>query len=118
MSEATADNRVIFVSDWHMPPERTAHTDFFIRFLDEVCTGAERLFVLGDLFNAWVGPRHTGMPGHAAALDALKRLANSGTNVVLLRGNRDFLLDRRTLRPYGLELSPRPWRGEAGGRAT
>jgi len=116
LSEAAADSRVIFVSDWHMPPERTAHTDFFIRFLGEVCAGAERLFVLGDLFNAWVGPRHVVTSGHAAALDALERLADSGTNVVVLRGNRDFLLDRRTLRPYGLELSPHRWRGEAGGK--
>ena len=118
MSEAAADSRVIFVSDWHMPPERTAHTDFFVRFLDEVCTGAERLFVLGDLFNAWVGPRHVVTSGHAAALDALERLADSGTSVVLLRGNRDFLLDRRTLRPYGLELSAHGWRGEAGGKTV
>lgn len=108
--------RVIFVSDWHLPPEHTAKTDAFVRFVDEVCAGAGRVFVLGDLFNAWVGPRHVAMPGHAAALDALKRLAESGTVVVVLRGNRDFLLDRRTVRPYGLELSPGAWRGEAGGR--
>ncbi|MFH1730916.1 MAG: hypothetical protein ABIF82_04595, partial [Planctomycetota bacterium] len=69
-------------------------------------------------FNAWVGPRHVAASGHAAALDALKRLADSGTNVILLRGNRDFLLDRRTVRPYGLELSPHGWRGETGGKTV
>ncbi len=109
-------DRVIFVSDWHLPPEHTAKTDAFVRFVDEVCANAARVFVLGDLFNAWVGPRHVVMPGHAAALDALKRLAESGAKVVVLRGNRDFLLDQRTLRPYGLELSPGAWRGEAGGK--
>jgi len=115
LGERETSGRVIFVSDWHLPPERTAKTEAFIRFVDEMCTGAERLFVLGDLFNAWVGPRHVVMPGHAAALDALKRLAESGARVVLLRGNRDFLLDQRTVGPYGLELSPGAWRGEAGG---
>ena len=116
MNEALGDGRTIFVSDWHLPPEHTAKTDAFVRFVGEVCAGAGRLFVLGDLFNAWVGPRHVVMPGHAVALDALKRLAESGTKIVVLRGNRDFLLDRRTLRPYGLELSPGAWRGEAGGK--
>jgi len=115
LNEASGDGRTVFVSDWHLPPEHTAKTDAFIRFIGEVGQGAEWLFILGDLFNAWVGPRHVAMPGHAVALEVLHDLAASGTHVVVFRGNRDFLLDQPTLMPYGLGLSPGAWRGEVGG---
>lgn len=115
-SEIVPDERTILVSDWHLPPGETAQTEFFARFVDEVCTGAARLFVLGDLFAAWVGPRHTARPGHAAILEALRRLAASGTQVTLFRGNRDFLLDKRTVGRYGLRLARSDWRGALGGR--
>ncbi len=107
---------MILVADWHLPAHRTAHTDFFLRFVNDVCRGAEHVFVLGDLFEAWVGPRHVARPGHRAALEALSQLAASGTKVTLLRGNRDFLLDRRTVRRFGLALAKDGWRGELMGR--
>ena len=110
-----AEERILFVSDWHLLPERDDRTQAFLRFLETACRGAGHVFVLGDLFDAWVGPRHAALPGHAFALDALGQLAASGTRVTLARGNRDFLLDRRTARRYGLELAPNVWRGTLGG---
>jgi len=106
----------IFTSDWHLPPARTAQTDFFARFVDEICTGAEQVIIVGDLFAAWVGPRHANAAGHAAALDSLAKLARAGTKVVVVAGNRDFLLDERTLAPYGIEYHSRAWKGVACGR--
>jgi|GEM_PF-2734954 len=110
--EQSSRERIIIVSDWHLPAERTAQTDFFARFTREVCAGAARVFVLGDLFGAWVGPKHATRPGHVAAFEALAELAASGTKVVIARGNRDFLLDRKTLARHGLELAPDVWRGD------
>jgi UDP-2,3-diacylglucosamine hydrolase len=108
--------RCIVFSDWHLPPDKTDKTDAFARFVDAVCSGARRVFILGDLFDAWVGPRHVRLPGHALALEALGRLTEAGIRVTVLRGNRDFLLDAATLRPYGLEFAGWTWRGELSGR--
>jgi len=118
LSDPAVADRIVFVSDWHLPPKRTAQTECFVRFVHEVCEGAERLFVLGDLFGAWVGPRHVVEPGHAATFEALRRLAESGTEVTLLRGNRDFLLDRRTVGRFGLRFVRGAWRGRLGGRVV
>lgn len=117
-SDLAPADRIVFISDCHLPPERTARTDLFTRFLREVCEGAGRLFVLGDLFSAWVGPRHVVEPGHAAAFAALQRLAESGTDVTLLRGNRDFQLDRRIARRFGLHFVRGAWRGRLGGKTV
>ncbi|MCY2961683.1 MAG: UDP-2,3-diacylglucosamine diphosphatase [Planctomycetota bacterium] len=51
------------------------------------------LAILGDLFDAWVGPAQERMPGALEVLDALKRVAQSGTQLLVVHGNRDFLLD-------------------------
>ncbi len=115
-SDGAPRGRIVLVSDWHLPPDHTPQTDLFVRFTDEVCGGAARVFVLGDLFGAWIGPKHAACPGHAAVLGALERLARSGTRVVLTCGNRDFLLDKRTARRHGLELVRVAWRGELVGR--
>jgi UDP-2,3-diacylglucosamine hydrolase len=114
----TASNadRVILFSDWHLPAERTARTGFFEAFLDAVCAGAGRVFIVGDLFEAWPGPKAAALPGHAAALDAIRRLAESGTRITILRGNRDFLLDQRVADAYRFTLCAQEWRGELAGR--
>ncbi len=117
-AETVVQNRIVLFSDWHLPPQRTAQTEFFLRFVRDVCDGATQVFVLGDLFGAWVGPKHAARPGHAAVLDELGRLAATGTKVTLLRGNRDFLLDQNTTRAFGLHLASGGWAGELDGRTV
>lgn len=117
MSPAETNANAVFTADWHLPAEHTEHTEFFGRFLDEVCSNAPRLFILGDLFNAWVGPRDAARPGHKAVLEALARLADGGTRVTVLRGNRDFLLDRKIARSYRFKLGSNVWRGSLAGLA-
>src|SRR5205085_714045 len=56
--------------------------------------GVGTLAILGDLFDAWVGPAQARMPGADEVLDALARLSRSGVGVLVVHGNRDFLLDR------------------------
>jgi UDP-2,3-diacylglucosamine hydrolase len=116
----TAPNaeRVILFSDWHLPAERAELTGFFERFLQSVCADAGRVFIVGDLFEAWAGPKAVRLPGHAAALDAVHRIVDSGVVVTVLHGNRDFLLDDRVARAYGFTLCPSEWRGELAGRTV
>ena len=84
--------RVVLASDFHLSPDQPAVVDVFVRFVREVVAGADRFYVLGDLFEFWVGRRQLGLPGLEPVWDALATLSATGTEVVLFHGNRDFLL--------------------------
>lgn len=81
----------LFVSDLHLDPERPEITALFGRFLDGEARGADALYILGDLFEAWVGDDDPSDAG-AFVADRLRALAESGVPTYFIRGNRDFLL--------------------------
>lgn len=83
--------RSYFVADLHLTDERPAATGRFFRFLDEEAAGADALYILGDLFEAWTGDDHDERVAHETA-QRLKALADAGTQVYFLHGNRDFML--------------------------
>ncbi len=85
--------RVVLASDFHLRPDDPAGIEVFARFCREVVAGADRFYVLGDLFNFWVGRKNLLLPGLPPAFDALRGLADGGTDVIAFHGNRDFLLD-------------------------
>ncbi|MBI4878930.1 MAG: UDP-2,3-diacylglucosamine diphosphatase [Planctomycetes bacterium] len=95
------EGRAILASDLHLSPARPEEMEIFVRFTREVVAGAARFFVLGDLFNFWVGPANLRVPGFAPVFDALSALSAGGTEVTLLHGNRDFLLDEEVARRIG-----------------
>ncbi len=97
----------LFVSDLHLDPERPAATELFGRFLDTEARGAEALYVLGDLFEAWVGDDDPSTAG-AFVADRLRALAASGVPVNFIRGNRDFLLGEDYARRAGAKILPDP----------
>src|SRR3546814_20587934 len=79
------------ISSLHLDPSRPAITRLFGDFLDGQARGAEALYILGDLFEAWVGaddPSETG----AFVAERLKALSDSGVPVAFVHGNRDFRL--------------------------
>ncbi|GAB3389276.1 UDP-2,3-diacylglucosamine diphosphatase [Lysobacter fragariae] len=81
----------LFISDLHLDAERPQVTELFGRFLREDARRADALYILGDLFEAWVGdddPSDTG----AFVASELRALRDSGVPVHFIRGNRDFLL--------------------------
>ena len=82
---------ILFVSDLHLCAERPAITGLFLRFLHERATRAEALYILGDLFEAWLGDDCV-LPEHEDVLDALAATVTAGTPVYVMPGNRDFLL--------------------------
>src|SRR5690606_14933006 len=76
-------------------------------FLEEEARGADALYILGDLFEAWVGdddPSDTG----AFVATALRRVAEAGTPVWFIHGNRDFLLGRGYARRAGMSVLAEP----------
>ena len=87
--------RTLFVSDLHLSAERPQATDRFESFVRDAA-GAAALFVLGDLFEAWIGDDELqapdGDPVARRVASALAGLATAGTVVHLMHGNRDFLM--------------------------
>ncbi len=97
----------LFISDLHLDPARPEITRLFGDFIDGEARSAEALYILGDLFEAWVGdddPSETG----AFVAQKLKALADSGVPVSFIHGNRDFLLGEQYARRAGMTLLADP----------
>ena len=107
----------LFISDLHLDPERPAITELFGRFVDGEARDADALYILGDLFEAWVGDDDPSATGAfvAARLDALRR---SGVPVYFIRGNRDFLLGDDFARRAGMQILSDPAVVVLDGRPT
>jgi UDP-2,3-diacylglucosamine hydrolase len=91
----------LFVADLHLAPERPAITRAFLDFL----AGAEAadLYILGDLFEAWVGDDDDD-PLARAVIAALAAASARGVQVHFQAGNRDFSVGRRFARETGARL--------------
>ncbi|MCE7033258.1 UDP-2,3-diacylglucosamine diphosphatase [Lysobacter sp. GX 14042] len=97
----------LFIADLHLDAERPQITELLGRFLREEARGADALYILGDLFEAWVGdddPSETG----AFVAAALRQVADAGTPVGFIHGNRDFLLGRGYAARAGMSLLAEP----------
>jgi UDP-2,3-diacylglucosamine hydrolase len=95
----------LFISDLHLEPDRPATTALFLDFLKQRARQAESLYILGDLFEAWIGDDDDAEPGRVVA-DALRALSDSGVPVFFIHGNRDFLLGARFAAASGIQLLP------------
>ncbi len=94
----------LFISDLHLDPARSATTRLFLDFLKEQAGEAEALYILGDLFEVWVGDDDDETLGREVAA-ALGRLADR-TPVYVMHGNRDFLLGEGFEVASGAKLLP------------
>ena len=94
----------LFVSDCHLSAARAPIIERFVGFLQERARRAERLFILGDLFDYWVGD-DTQTREFDVVVEALAAL-NESTPVHFIAGNRDFLIGERFARRTGCRLLP------------
>jgi UDP-2,3-diacylglucosamine hydrolase len=97
----------LFISDLHLDSTRPAITDLFGKFLRHEAKSAQALYILGDLFEAWVGdddPSETG----AYVASGLKEVADAGVPVYFIRGNRDFLVGQDYGLRAGFRILPDP----------
>ncbi len=85
--------KTLFTSDIHLDSENSVMTRSFLDFLANRARGAEALYVLGDLFEAWVGDDDNSVLNTQVA-QAFAELSDSGTALYFMHGNRDFLLGR------------------------
>ncbi|APV51602.1 UDP-2,3-diacylglucosamine diphosphatase [Betaproteobacteria bacterium GR16-43] len=99
--------RTLFVSDLHLDESRPGAVERFERFLEREAPTADALYVLGDLFEAWVGDDSLDLPLPARIAKAL-RAASASTPTSFMHGNRDFLAGERFGRETGAVLLPDP----------
>jgi UDP-2,3-diacylglucosamine hydrolase len=101
--------RTLFISDLHLSQERPQEVALFARFLREHAAGASALYVLGDLFEYWIGDDALGEdPLGDEVVAGLRALANRGTRVRIMQGNRDFLLGEAFCAAAGAALLADP----------
>jgi UDP-2,3-diacylglucosamine hydrolase len=96
----------LFISDLHLSRERPALVEAFKALLAGPVREAGALYVLGDLFDIWLGDDQLRDPLAAEVAAALAAAADAGVRVYLQRGNRDFLLGERFARAAGATLLP------------
>jgi len=104
----------LLASDMHLDPERPEGLALFERFLGEVAAGADALYLLGDLFEAWLGDDAI-HPAYEPVLDRLAALAEAGTALYIQHGNRDFLMGEALANRLGATLLPEETVVELGG---
>jgi UDP-2,3-diacylglucosamine hydrolase len=106
----------LFISDLHLQVAHPRTVEAFLRFLAERAAHAERLYLLGDIFEYWAGDDDIADPFNAGIVAALRALSDAGTAVYWLAGNRDFLVGPAFAEAAGLTLLQEPTLIESGGR--
>ena len=99
--------RQLFISDLHLEASRPDITAGLLQFLSNESGHCSALYILGDLFEVWLGD-DSDDPLAEEIASALKAFAEAGAKIYLMHGNRDFLLGEDYARRCGAELLPDP----------
>ena len=100
---------IFFISDLHLCAERPNITRLFERFIEETASAAASLYILGDLFEYWIGDDQLDIDPLARNIVVqLADLATKGTKIFFMHGNRDFLLGERFAHAANLEILADP----------
>lgn len=97
----------LFISDLHLSPERPDIIQLFLDFMKERAAESDELYILGDLFEVWIGDDYH-PPELESVLSALKHYTDSGKSLFIIRGNRDFLMGDVFEKLTGCKLLPDP----------
>jgi UDP-2,3-diacylglucosamine hydrolase len=97
----------LFISDLHLDPSRPDITDQALAFLDSGTRDDEALYILGDLFEAWVGDDDP-EPEKRRVIARLKQLSDAGLPCYFMHGNRDFMIGEAFAAASGCALLPDP----------
>lgn len=86
--------RNLFISDIHLSDQRPDLTRALLHFLDDIKGDCDKLYLLGDIFDAWIGDDFI-HPDLMPVIGRLAALSESGTTLFFQHGNRDFLVGQR-----------------------
>jgi UDP-2,3-diacylglucosamine hydrolase len=99
----------LFISDLHLEAERPDIADQFLKFLTKDASEADDLYILGDLFEAWVGDDDPSTH-YFTIKRALRKLVDSGIPVYFMHGNRDFMIGSQFANETGVQILKDPYR--------
>jgi UDP-2,3-diacylglucosamine hydrolase len=99
----TKTNQTLFISDLHLDASQPGIAAQFLQLLNNTDSSVDALYVLGDLFEAWIGDDDNN-PFHQQIIHALKAATDRGLPIYFLPGNRDFLIGEKFLRETGCQL--------------
>jgi UDP-2,3-diacylglucosamine hydrolase len=97
----------LFISDLHLDASRPDITRQFLAFLRGEAAKADELYILGDLFESWIGD-DAADDAQRSAVAGLRELTSSGVPCFVMHGNRDFLMAERFSHESGAALLPDP----------
>ena len=104
----------LFISDLHLEAARPEIGEQFLAFLAGPARKAEALYILGDLFEAWIGDDDPS-PYYAEMKQAIRELSDTGVPVYFMHGNRDFMIGERFAEEAGVTLLADPYPVELHG---
>lgn len=98
---------IFFISDLHLSAEREDLTQLFFKFLEEYAKYAQKIYILGDFFNVWLGDDDSNLFTQRI-IKALKQASQRGIEIYVMRGNRDLMLGQRFTDAIAGTLLPDP----------
>ena len=109
MNTLSSKNKTYFISDLHLDPSRPNLFKLFHEFIEKIRSDAEALYILGDLFEFWIGDDIIDLPigkPYLPVIEQLKSLSDAGTKIFFIQGNRDFLIGEHFMQRIGGKLLP------------
>ena len=101
--------KTYFISDLHLDSSRPHLLKLFHEFIEKIKSDAEALYILGDLFEFWIGDDIIDLPigkPYLPVIDKLKALSDAGVKIFFIQGNRDFLIGQTFMDRIGGTLLP------------
>jgi UDP-2,3-diacylglucosamine hydrolase len=96
----------LFLSDLHLSPDRPAALRAFHAFAAGPAREAAAVYMLGDIFDWWVGDDQMRIPFVADVVQSMRAISDAGVALYIGQGNRDFLIGRRLAEAAGATLLP------------
>lgn len=97
--------KTLFISDLHLDKNNPAITELFLKFLGNINSSVDSLYILGDLFETWIGDDDDST-FHQQIINALHNITQRGIRLYFLAGNRDFLIGNQFSKDTGCTLLP------------
>lgn len=107
-AEAIPDPLAFFISDLHLQAAMPRTAQAFRDFLTQQALHAQKLYLLGDIFEYWAGDDDLETPFNQGIADALLTVAQAGVEVFWIAGNRDFLVSNGFAQAAGLTILSDP----------
>lgn len=107
----------LFISDLHLEADRPDIGQQFLQFMQTEANEADDLYILGDLFEAWVGDDDPNTH-YFSIKRALRKLVDGGIPVYFMHGNRDFMIGKDFANETGVKILKDPYKTTMYGRST